>query len=424
MPDREGSTRGTTTLVLCTVLHTFTHAYGVILVPLYFMMRDDLKLRGIQRASALVTIYGVSYMSFSYLAGVLADRFDRSKLMGFGLLANATAFVLMGFSRRYEFMVALAVLGAFAGTFFHPSANALVPAHFPKNPGMAIGLLGIGSGLGFFVGPQYAGWRAKTAAWHFASVAQWQKPCIELGLAGIVVALIFLLIAREAPGAEHLRGKRAPLDRTLRWRVLALAAVLGCRDFSGVASVSLVSIYLQRALHLDVQVAGFIVGAMMLIGVVANPIAVWLSPGPRRLPFLIWVLLVAGAIIVTIPAVPIAWVLTVLCAFQACHLGSYAISDAAMLERVPAALRGRVVGVFLTVAGTFAGTGPFVMGWWTDHLGHGNQPSAYYPLFMLLGAMMWVAALSTPIIAKLGDPEVGAIDPLTEISPATMEPAL
>ena len=32
-------------------------------------------------------------------------------------------------------------------------------------------------------------------------------------------------------------------------------------------------------------------------------------------------------------------------------------------------MRGRVVGVFLSIAGTFASLSPWLMGWWTDRLG-------------------------------------------------------
>ena len=60
---------------------------------------------------------------------------------------------------------ALGVAAGLFGTLFHPAANALVCAHYPRHPGLAIGLLGVGSGLGFFAGPQYAGWRAESAAW-------------------------------------------------------------------------------------------------------------------------------------------------------------------------------------------------------------------------------------------------------------------
>ena len=103
----------------------------------------------------------------------------------------------------------------------------LIPAHFPKSPGMAIGLLGIGSGLGFFIGPQYAGWRAVHATWHFASVASWQKPCIELGAVGLLFGLVFLLIAREAPGSHARPARAKPLGRRLRWTTIAIALTLG-----------------------------------------------------------------------------------------------------------------------------------------------------------------------------------------------------
>jgi ENTS family enterobactin (siderophore) exporter len=422
MPDPSRQSRSQLTLVFCTVLHTFTHAYGAMLVPLYLLMTADLHLRGVQYAALLVTIYGVSYMACSYGAGVLADRVNRKDLLGWGLVLNALAIVAMGLTRRYEVLVALAVAGGLAGTLFHPAANALIPAHFPKSPGMAIGMLGIGSGLGFFIGPQYAGWRALHASWHFASVANWQKPCIELGAVGVVCGLVFLLIAREAPGSHGVRSAPKPLGRKLCRTTIAIALTLGARDFSGVASISLVSIYLQKAQNLDAARAGFIVGMMMLIGVVANPLAVWISPGRLRLPMLTGVLMLAGVIVSLIPFVSSIWVLPVLCAYQACQLGSYAMSDAAMLERVPAALRGRIVGLFLTLAGTAASTSPWIMGFWTDSFGaRASQPRIYLGPFILLGACMWFAVLAMPLIAKLGEVQEGVIEPMAEILPRTME---
>jgi len=41
---------------------------------------------------------------------------------------------------------------------------------------------------------------------------------------------------------------------------------------------------------------------MMLIGVVANPVAVWISPGRRRLPMLAGVLMLAGVVVCVIPS--------------------------------------------------------------------------------------------------------------------------
>src|SRR5947209_8609390 len=153
--------RSHVTLALTTVLHLLTHAYGVVLVPLYLLMGDDLHLAGVSAAAKVVTVYGVAYSLFSYPAGMLADRYDRKLLLSLGTLGNALAIGLMGFTHRYPLLLALGCVGGLFGTLFHPTANALIPAHYPKRPGMAIGLLAMGTGLGFYIGPRFSGWRAE-----------------------------------------------------------------------------------------------------------------------------------------------------------------------------------------------------------------------------------------------------------------------
>jgi hypothetical protein len=89
----------------------------------------------------------------------------------------------------------------------------------------------------------------------------------------------------------------------MRRRVAAVAITLGMRDYAGTASFSLASIYLQRARGLGVKQTGFILGAMVLVSVIINPLSVWLTPGRRRLPILTIALICGGAIIVTTPCV-------------------------------------------------------------------------------------------------------------------------
>src|SRR5947207_1961004 len=101
MPHTRAALRRHTTLALATLLHTFTHAYGVMLVPLYLMLAADLHLAGVKAAALLVTVYGVTYSILSFGAGVLADRHDRRLLLGLGLVGNALAVMLMGFTHQY-----------------------------------------------------------------------------------------------------------------------------------------------------------------------------------------------------------------------------------------------------------------------------------------------------------------------------------
>jgi MFS family permease len=419
MPPRLPNARSHLTLALCTILHGFTHAYGSMLVPLYLAIQADLHLGGVWAASLVVTVYGAVYNLGSFGAGVIADRFDRKTLLAVGLLGNAAAIGGIGLCREYPAILALGVAAGAFGAIFHPAANALATSHYPRSPGMAIGLLGIGSGLGFFFGPQYAGWRAHAAAWHLDHVAQWQKPCVELGIAGLVFGLIFLFVGRD-PGSHHRREKSAPLDPRLRKRVMRIAGVLMFRDFAGVATLSLAAIYVQRAFGMGVEGAGFFVGKMMLPSVLINPLCVFLTPGRRRLPGLTMILLAGGLVVATTPLWPARMALLALCGFQTLQMGSYAVSDASILERVGPEVRGRVVGLFLVIAGTFGALGPWVMGAWTDWLGpRGFSRAGYLPPFGLMGIFMLIAAAAPRLIARLGEATT-AITPAQEISPATM----
>ena len=139
------------------------------------------------------------------------------------------------------------------------------------------------------------------------------------------------------------------------------------RDFAGVAGLSLAAIYVRNVFHFTVAQAGLFVGVMMLTSVVVNPLCVLITSGNRRLPGLSIMLVFGGVAVATVPFWPMHAALIVMCLFQTAQLGSYAISDAAMLRTgVHTDVRGRVVGLFLLIAGTVGALGPWVVGFWVD----------------------------------------------------------
>src|ERR1700722_1462962 len=101
MSTRSGRFAALITLVLATLLHAFTHAYGAMLVPLYLLIQADLHLPGVKRAALIVTVYGFSYMILSYPAGVLADRVSRKRMLGVALVLNGFFIAMMGFTHQY-----------------------------------------------------------------------------------------------------------------------------------------------------------------------------------------------------------------------------------------------------------------------------------------------------------------------------------
>src|SRR5436190_3629416 len=147
----------TRTLWLTGMLHAFTHVYHVALMPLYLLIQKDLQLSRVDQATILMTVLGIAYFIPAYPMGWLADRFSKRKLLTIGLLINGAGFVLLGLAPNYPVALGAMVIAGFGGSFFHPAATALVVRLFPVGTGRALGLIGIGAAVGFFIGPLYAG---------------------------------------------------------------------------------------------------------------------------------------------------------------------------------------------------------------------------------------------------------------------------
>lgn len=391
------------------MLHAFTHAFATMFGPLYLLMRDDLGLSAVSKVTLLVTLYGVVYWLMAFPAGYLADHFDRKNLLGIGLLGNALCILGMGLTQSYGLILVLSLVAGLFGSLFHPCANALVPAHYPRAPGMAIGLLGIGSGVGFFAGPFYAGWSAQHSRFGGEWLADWQRPFVELGLLGVVCAVVYLLVAREADSGRHAPTFRPGLSWSLRWRTLAHAGATALREYTSVGSATLSALFLLKAYGYDPQRTGQVLGMAMLAAAVVNPVVVYLTGGVRRIPAHIAILLMAAGVTAVVPVCPEGWVLPVLIVLMTLLLASSAVGDAGLTERVDPQFRGRVNGLFLTVVGGTAATSPFAVGFAVDVLGErASNPMAYVPLYLALAGLVLAGTVSAWTMTRLAMPECGA----------------
>src|SRR5215471_6024943 len=120
------ATHKTRTLWLTGMLHGFTHLYGTALLPLYLVMQRDLKLASVSQATSFVTVLLVAYYLPSYALGVLADRMSRKKLLVYGLVINALAFVGLAYSRSYGWAMACVIIAGIGGSSYHPAATAMI----------------------------------------------------------------------------------------------------------------------------------------------------------------------------------------------------------------------------------------------------------------------------------------------------------
>src|SRR5262245_7058407 len=221
----------TRALWLCGILHVFTHIYHVALLPLYLLIQKDLQLTSVEQATLLVSVLMISYYLPRYPMGVLADSLSRKKLLGIGLIINGLGFVALAHAQSYNEALICVIVAGIGGSFYHPAATSLVARLYPVGTGKALGLVGVGASVGFFLSPIYSGWRAEVTG-------NWRTPVFELGLAGVICAILFMGLAQEVPAAraesrQALVSKKMFPTAALWLFFLAASLALSMRDFAG-----------------------------------------------------------------------------------------------------------------------------------------------------------------------------------------------
>src|SRR4051812_5594732 len=97
------------TLFLAGILHAFTHAYQMALIPLYLPIQKFFERDSVDDATLLVTAMLVAYFLPSYAMGILADRFSRKKLLAIGLALNGLGFVGLALAPSYMTAIACVI---------------------------------------------------------------------------------------------------------------------------------------------------------------------------------------------------------------------------------------------------------------------------------------------------------------------------
>jgi len=382
------------TLLGLGALHAYTHIFQVAIVPLYFHIQSDFKLPTAALATLLATIQNVFYYGFSIPFGVLADRWSRKQLLALGLVLNSVGFIGLAYAPSYAWAIVAVAVAGIGGSFYHPAATAMVVQLYPERPGWALGRAGIGAALGFFFGPWYAGLRAGEVG------VSWRTPCLELGIFGLLGAVAFALTAREAKPIEeahHHETHRLKAGSVLAvFLIVALAFSL--RDFCGASMSSITSLFLQKAHGFGARGTGLLIGLMFLVAVAANPIlGAWSDRNRYR--WAAWVLLVAAAMVATVPWLPREMLWLGLSIYGFFMLASYPIVEAALMESVPDRVRGRVFGVFVMIGGLIGSVGPWAMGAVYDHLGaRAIQTASYGPTYLALAGLILISLIGLPLL--------------------------
>ncbi|MBI2297602.1 MAG: MFS transporter [Armatimonadetes bacterium] len=386
-------------LFFMAVLHLYCHALLSLLTPLYVAIQKDFALPRVEPVTGLSTCGAVTFALATLVAGLLVDRLPSRLVAGGGLVVQGLGLVAMAAAPTLGWARVWVIVSAVGAAGYHPVSARVIAGLYPEAVGRAMGLAGMGAGLGFFLGPRFSGRVTGLAGWRMA-----------MGLAGwgaVAVAAAYVLFTREPILSERPRpeGQVPAGPRQKAVFVLALAALglaLIPRDFAGGGIETLNALYLQHAQGLSVGLVGALLGYKGLLSLVTNPIFAWLSDRGSRLWWWAGTLLLSALCGAAIPFLPRGAAMAALVLHGMFLLANYPIFESALLERVPARLRGRAYALILAVVGSFAAFAPKFVGARVDALVspaavHAG-PELFQALYLALAAVMLLGLAGVPLL--------------------------
>jgi MFS family permease len=110
----------------------------------------------------------------------------------------------------------------------------------------------------------------------------------------------------------------------------------------------------------------------------------------------------AAMCVALVPWLPRAWIWVGLCVYGFLIMGSYPMTEAALMESLPDPLRGRAFGMFITVSGVIASLAHWAMGAAADSLDpRALTPASFRPWFAFLGVLIALGVSGVPAIRWL-----------------------
>jgi len=338
-----------------------------------------------------------AYAIGSPIAGVLADRFSRPRLIVWSILAWSSVTALMGLANGFPMLLALRIALGVTECLFLPAAIALIADwHGAGTRARAMSLISIGVNAGMILGGSFAGFMAQHHGWRSGF---W-----ILGLVGIGLALLARPLLPPAPAAVARADEpRASFGEALRYliRVPSYFALVGESMLSGIAMwvfMSWLPLYFKETYSMTLAGAGFAGTFMLQVSVVLGVLTGgWLSdrvaaaaPHRRMLLYSVFYLLAAPFLLFFLgqPAFPV--VAAAIAAFSFLRGMGTANDNATQCEIVPARYRSTGVGLMNFVSTAAGGSAVLLAGYLKRDLGLGGIFAGVSGVFLLASAVLFV----------------------------------
>jgi MFS family permease len=405
--DRRRAPSPTLVLAMLLLVYTFNFLDRQILGILAQPIKADLGLSDAEFGALGGIAFAILYSVLGVPLSLLADKTRRSWVIAGSLIVWSGFTALCGMAANFWqlFLFRLGVGSGEAGGV--APSYALIADYFPperRARALAIYSLGIPVGL--------AGGTLLGA--YIAELVSWRAAFLTMGVAGIVLAPIFLLVVKDKTHAIENAAEPAPIGTVFpmlagkpTFWLISFAA--GCSSLCGYGLALWTPAVLMRSFDLDLISTGQFLGSLLLIGGTAGVFAGgWLADKLGKVDQRWYVRLPAIAWLITAPSFAAAmllpvdlWIIWILLlvpnALNILWLGPVAT---AVQHLVPASMRATASGSFLMINNLIGlGVGPTLMGWLSDRFtaGYGIEALrialvACLGFYLLAALLMFVAA--------------------------------
>lgn len=410
-------------LLVISAVHGINHLFGIFLSPLNEEIRIYFGAGSISAITAFKTTYLFVYALSNLGAGILANRVSARRVLAMGMVVNGAA--IAGFAMvppdALGMMHLLWALAGIGGGVYHPLAMALVTHNYPDRKGWALGITGIGSGLGFAFGPLISSLLARGFG------LSWQELALIFGIGGAAFAVItyfFVVDASEeevqAVG-EGLSGTEVsmssgggslpvgatgePIGRqpavaasSVAWGFLvAVILIAGTREIAMWTILDVSDFYLVRSFA-GAAPTGLYLFFLYIPGIIVQPIIGSFSDRVNRNRVAAVSLGVYGLAVAALAIAPVSLLWMAYLSLGAAQGATVPTIDAIVADATPKRGRGMAFGVTITFGIGLGALGPLTFGLVVDAMG--GTIESFQSSFLALSALCLIGAVAMLFVKR------------------------
>lgn len=265
-------------VILCNSFNALTFGGIALFLPL---IREDLHMSFAQ-AGMLSVASTVTYALGQIPAGFLTDRFGPKRLFFIGAFGSIAFMLSFGLIGSFEHAVVNQLLaGVFRSFLFAPGLTLLSSWFPPERRATAMGLYIAGNFAGNIVLSLVGPLMVASHGWRF--------PFIVFAVAGMGVALLFLVFAKEQPRAASREPIRLrDVLQLSRYRIVWLASAIQFIRMGPVVGISFwLPSFLVADRGLTLQTAGLVTAMGAALSAPSNAIGGYVSDRLNNPPLVI-----------------------------------------------------------------------------------------------------------------------------------------